>query len=144
MKPLFFLIALVACINATAQTSTIFCTQVNCPISITAPQDSSMIFGTATIVGVKDSVVAWKWSQVSGPSIAVMVTPNAPQTVLRKLVPGVYVFSLTASSKLGSVQTQGGSQVSIAAAPTPPPTPRNFLITYTLVGNQWVPTLTLQ
>lgn len=57
--------------------------------------------GTATD---KDGqVVAYLWSQVSGPSESVIVNPGSPKTAVKGLQNGTYVFQLMATDNKGAV-----------------------------------------
>ncbi|RYF26556.1 MAG: hypothetical protein EOO42_01255 [Flavobacteriales bacterium] len=68
----------------------------------TANTNPKVLTGTATPQSPK-TIVSTVWSQVSGPSTAVMATPNALSNSVSGLVSGVYVFKLTATDSVGVV-----------------------------------------
>lgn len=137
MKKLLIIVSLLTATMVHGQNAVVFCAQTNCPITITAPTDSATLFGLGTITGAKDSITGYVWKQVSGPTAAVIVSPTASQTVIRKLVPGSYTFALTVSTKLGGIQTIGGDIVTVAPAPPPPRTVTS--LTFKLVNGLWIP-----
>lgn len=61
---------------------------------------------TATLSGsATDSdgtIASYAWSQISGPNTAGITTPTTASTGLTGLIPGVYVFRLTATDNLGA------------------------------------------
>jgi hypothetical protein len=67
--------------------------------TITLPIDSVRLTGSATDTGGK--VVAWLWSEVSGPNVPVIRTEGLPSTVINGLIPGVYVFQLMVLDSAG-------------------------------------------
>lgn len=141
MKTLLLSLAALLSISlAHAQSASIFCVQVNCPQTITAPKDSILIFGAASINGIGDTVTSYQWTQTSGPAAAILVTPTASQTMVRKLVPGTYIFSLTVKTKAGNVQTVPSDVVTILAAPAPPRTVTGF--SFQLINGVWKPSFT--
>ena|SRR5579872_648560 len=105
MKYIFLLLTLVFYFSTKAQNVNIFCAQANCPITITGPADSTLIFGAASI-SAPDSIATYTWKQLTGPSLATLATPTANQTMVRKLsAPGTYTFSMTVGTKNGATQT---------------------------------------
>jgi hypothetical protein len=136
MKKLLILALLFCSALAHAQNAVIFCAQTNCPLTITAPADSVLIFGQASITGNKDTVTGYQWKQVSGPACTI-VSPTASQTVIRKMTPGAYVFSMTATTKLGASQTVFNDQVTVLPAPAPPRTVKK--VTLELINGVWIP-----
>lgn len=139
MKKLLLPFCLILSTLAFGQNAVVFTTQTNCPIVITAPTDSAMIFGQASITGANDTVIGYLWKQISGPA-AVLVSPTSSQTMVRKLVPGSYIFSMTATTKLGAVQTITNDQITVLPAPPPPRTVTTF--TLKLVNGVWIPSFT--
>lgn len=129
------LIAFSFCMLSTrAQNISSFTVQTNCPILITAPTDSALVFGAASVTD--DTISSYIWKQVSGPSTAVFANAAASQSAVRKLIPGIYVFSLTVTTKRGSIQTILGDQVTVLPAPAPP---RKIVkVTYQLIGGTWI------
>ena len=59
--------------------------------TITLP-DTVVLSGTGTDADGK--VVAYLWSQVSGPTNSIIVNPGSTNTVIRFTVPGSYLFQL--------------------------------------------------
>src|SRR5205085_1173307 len=55
---------------------------------ITFPQDSVIIYGSAT--DADGTVVAYQWTKISGPSQYNILFPAQPQTVINNLVAGIY------------------------------------------------------
>lgn len=51
------------------------------------------------------TIIAYKWTKVSGPSTFTLVTPNAMTTELRNMVAGTYVFRLAVTDDKGAVDT---------------------------------------
>lgn len=117
--------------------SSIFCVQVNCPQTITAPTDSALLFGAATITIPGDTVTGFTWKQVSGPTTAILITPTSSQTMVRKLVPGSYLFSMTATTKMGNIQTVGNDVITVLPAPAPPRTV--ISVAFKLINGVWIP-----
>lgn len=136
MKKFLTAVLIFSTIFAKAQNSVIFCAQTNCPITITAPVDSALLFGVATITGAKDTVVSYLWKQVSGPA-AILATPGSSQTMARKLVPGSYIFSMTVTTKLGATQTVASDQLTVLPAPPLPRTVKS--VTFLFVNGVWIP-----
>lgn len=138
MKKLIFFVAFLSLVGISrAQTSAVYCVQVNCPITITAPTDSALIFSATTLSG--DTVAAYQWKQISGPTTAILVTPAASQTVVRKLSPGTYTFSLTVTTKHGAVLPSTMDQVSVAPQPAAPRTV--VKISFQLINGVWTPSI---
>jgi hypothetical protein len=80
--------------------------------TITLPVDSVQLNGKATDVGGK--VVAWLWSEVSGPNVPLIHTEGSPSTLVSGLTVGVYVFQLMAVDSAGDT---GVGQVTITVKP---------------------------
>lgn len=68
--------------------------------TITLPASSVTLTGTGT--DPDGSIASYKWSQVSGPSTSVIVSPTAASTVVNNLVQGVYKFQLTVTDNMGA------------------------------------------
>lgn len=120
MKQILILSALIASVFFCKAQSSVFCVQVNCPQTVAGPQDSILIFGLGTIntgAIITDSVVSYLWKQVSGPSLSVIASPTAPQTMVRKLTTGTYIFSLTATTKKGQVGIADNAVVTVLPTP---------------------------
>jgi len=80
--------------------------------TITLPVDSVRLNGSATDTGGK--VIAWLWSEVSGPNVPVIHTEGSPSTTISGLTVGVYVFQLMAVDSAGDT---GVGQVTITVKP---------------------------
>jgi poly(3-hydroxybutyrate) depolymerase len=65
------------------------------------------------------SIVSYGWSFVSGPSSWAIGSPDAPVTTIANLVPGVYVFRLTATDNEGA--SSGDEMQITVAAPNQAP-----------------------
>lgn len=66
------------------------------------------------------SIKSYSWKKLSGPALAVIVTPNAQKTTLTGLLAGSYVFELTVTDDAGAT---GTDQVTVTVQPganTPP------------------------
>lgn len=68
--------------------------------SITLPVNSETLSGTGADSDGK--VVAYLWSQVSGPSSSVIVNPGSPSTEIQELVEGSYLFQLMVTDDKGA------------------------------------------
>jgi hypothetical protein len=122
-----FLLAL----TSKAQTAAGFCIQVNCPIVVQLPLTSAQLLGSATVTG--DTVTSYKWT-VTGPAGTLLTPAAASTTVTGLTAPGTYTFSLTATTKHGSIMTNPGSVVTVLAAPAVPPAPVVTGVSITLFG----------
>jgi len=69
------------------------------PQTIMLPVNNLTITGSATDDG---QVVAYLWSQVSGPGPTTIVNPGSPSTVINGFIAGAYVFQLMATDDLGA------------------------------------------
>src|SRR3989337_32741 len=69
-------------------------------IALTATGDSIILSGSAT--DKEGSVVAYLWSQVSGPNTAVISEAGSPTTSIKGVVSGTYVFQLMATDNNGA------------------------------------------
>lgn len=117
MRKVLAIIVLLVPFLTKAQSTSVFCVQTNCPVSITLPVDSATLYSAATITS--DSIVSYVWKQTSGPKCT-LSAPNASQTkVLSMDIAGTYTFSVTATSKGGAVQTVYNDIVTVQAAPAP-------------------------
>ena len=80
--------------------------------TIKLPLDSVMLTGSAKAVDAR--VVAYEWSEVSGPNIPAIVSPGLPATEVRGLMAGTYIFQLFAVDSLGNT---GVDTLSITVKP---------------------------
>ncbi len=67
---------------------------------ITLPVDTLTLTGSAS--DSDGHVVAYLWSQVSGPASTVIVNPGSPSTLITNFVKGTYVFQLMATDDKGA------------------------------------------
>jgi len=67
--------------------------------TIMLPHDSAELNGSGTGNGSK--IAAYVWSQVSGPSSAIISNPGSPSTMVTGLVQGRYVFQLVVTDDHG-------------------------------------------
>ncbi len=76
---------------------------------------STMLDGAAS--ADQDGVlVAHRWSQIAGPGVAVITSPNSRQTVVTGLQPGVYGFMLTVTDDSGALASDAVT-VTVQLAP---------------------------
>jgi hypothetical protein len=68
--------------------------------TITLPQDSARLSGTATDTGSR--IKAYLWSEVSGPNVPVIADEGSPSTIVRGLIAGTYIFQLMAVDSAGA------------------------------------------
>lgn len=68
--------------------------------SITLPTDTVTLTGSAT--DADGTVVAYLWSQVSGPSQTTIINPGSPSPLVKNSVAGRYVFQLTVTDNKGA------------------------------------------
>lgn len=68
--------------------------------SITLPTDTVTLTGSAT--DIDGTVVAYLWSQVSGPSQSTIINPGSPSPLIKNGVAGRYVFQLTVTDNKGA------------------------------------------
>lgn len=62
-------------------------------VTITLPLDSVLFTGSATDAD-GGSIVRYQWTQLSGPSTGLILTPDKPQTLVKNLAAGTYNFEL--------------------------------------------------
>jgi len=67
--------------------------------TIKLPLDSVNLSGSATSTDSK--LVAYLWSEVSGPNIAAIASEGSPSTRINQLTTGTYIFQLMALDSLG-------------------------------------------
>lgn len=84
------------------------------PKAITLPTNSVTLTGTGT--DSDGTIVAYLWSQVSGPSSTVIVNPGSASTVVNGFVQGKYLFQLMVIDDDGATGVDTVS-VSVAQAP---------------------------
>lgn len=104
------------------------------PKSITLPTNTVTLAGTGA--DSDGTVVAYLWSQVSGPSSTIIVNPGSPSTVVNGFVQGNYLFQLMVTDDDGAT---GVDTVSVAVAQAPQQTltlqPGNNPFERHLLGN---------
>jgi hypothetical protein len=85
-------------------------------LTITLPADSTSLDGVVT--AGSSSVVSVSWSQISGPGLASILSPNSPTTTVSNLQQGSYLFRLTAKDSLGESALDSSSVAVLAAPPS--------------------------
>jgi len=92
--------------------------------SITLPADSTIVTGSVTDSGSK--VVAYLWSEVSGPNVPVLTAEGSISTKIKGLTAGTYIFQLMAIDTFGltgvdtlqiNVYTGGKTPASVTLSP---------------------------
>ena len=86
--------------------------------SIALPISQASLDGSAS-TDVGGTISTYAWTQVSGPSTAVITTPAAVGTTVTGLVAGVYVFQLTITDN-NNITSSATVQVTVTAAANPP------------------------
>lgn len=94
------------------------------PASIDAGLDQSIVGNVTGLLGIVHSgfVNYWFWTQVSGPNIAQIILQTAQAPVVKGLIPGTYVFKVTATDNNWNVITDT-LQVVVSSPAPPPPVP---------------------
>ena len=82
--------------------------------AVTSPASSETLSGTGT--DNDGDVVAYLWSQVSGPGASLIVNPGSAITLIEDLVEGTYVFQLMVTDDKGAT---GVDTTSITVSPAP-------------------------
>ena len=104
------------------------------PKAITLPTNSVTLTGTGA--DSDGTIVAYLWSQVSGPSSTVIFNPGSASTVVNGFVQGNYVFQLMVTDNDGAT---GVDTVSVSVAQAPQQTltlqPSNNQFERLLFGN---------
>jgi beta-glucosidase len=70
------------------------------------PYAKTILNGTLSGGAINKEKLNYQWSQVSGPTDAVIVDPNSALTLVKFKSSGTYVFKLTGSNSTGSNSTQ--------------------------------------
>lgn len=88
------------------------------PATVSAGSNSNVTTNTVSIVGTATAasgktITSTNWSQLSGPSAAVIAAPASLSTNANSLVNGVYVFQFSATDSAGIV-TKATKQVTVA------------------------------
>jgi len=104
------------------------------PKAITLPTNTVTLTGTGT--DSDGTIVAYVWSQVSGPASTVIVNPGSPSTAVNGFIQGTYVFQLGVTDDDGAT---GFDTVSVSVAQAPQQTitlqPTNNPFERHLLGN---------
>ncbi|HEY0679851.1 MAG TPA: DNRLRE domain-containing protein [Chitinophagaceae bacterium] len=82
--------------------------------NITLPIDTETFTGTGT--DEDGDIVAYLWSQVSGPAPTTIVNPGSPSTVIRGFQQGTYIFQLMVTDNDGAT---GVDTTKIIVSPNP-------------------------
>lgn len=64
--------------------------------------DSVFLSGSARAMDSAGRIVAYLWSEVSGPDASILVNPGSPSTAVKFTVAGTYVFQLEATDDRGA------------------------------------------
>jgi N-acetylneuraminic acid mutarotase len=85
--------------------------------TITWPESSVTLTGSGTD---PDGVItAYKWTQVSGPFLSTIVSPDSATTIVRSIAEGTYVYRLTVTDNANPAATSYDEvTVTVKAAPT--------------------------
>lgn len=83
--------------------------------AITLPVSSETLSGTGTDKDGK--VVAYLWSQVSGPDASLIVNPGSASTAIEELVEGSYLFQLMVTDDKGATGVDT-TRITVSPAPT--------------------------
>jgi predicted esterase len=97
----------------------------------TLPYNTASLNGTATVAS-GSTIVSFAWTQSSGPAAASIWNPNAGSTGVGSLVPGVYVFTLTALDNNG---LSGSSSLTVTENATAAASISSASITDSVVQN---------
>ncbi len=87
-------------------------------ISITLPMNNILLDGTGSSAP-SGTITGYVWSQLSGPSGSVILSPGNAKTNVTGLTEGIYVFELQVTDDNGLSSTSSIS-VTVKAAPLPP------------------------
>ncbi|MDQ2719853.1 MAG: T9SS type A sorting domain-containing protein [Bacteroidota bacterium] len=69
--------------------------------SITLPVNTYQLEGSGT--SSTGTIIAYNWTQVSGPTESAITSPNSASTSIRGMVPGLYVFQLQVTDNNGAI-----------------------------------------
>ena len=81
---------------------------------VTPPDDSETLSGTGT--DSDGEVVAYLWSQVSGPGSALILNPGSPTTEVQDLAEGTYLFQLMITDDKGATGVDTAT-ITVSEAP---------------------------
>jgi hypothetical protein len=82
--------------------------------TITLPTNTVNLVGTGT--DTDGSIVAYLWSQVSGPNTSIIANPGSASTAINGLIQGNYLFQLMVTDDAGAT---GVDTVSVKVNPSP-------------------------
>jgi hypothetical protein len=99
----YFFMLLVSCEKIKENKPPIVTVGENRTITLTgrAASDTLMLSGSAT--DEDGSITGYIWSEVSGPSAAIIQTPGSQHTIVSGLLAGTYIFQLMATDDDGAV-----------------------------------------
>jgi dienelactone hydrolase len=89
--------------------------------TVTLPQNSVTLAGSGT--DPDGTISFYEWSQTSGPSQALIVSPYSANTVINNLAQGSYVFSLKVTDDKGATAVNNITITVNAASPPPNQSP---------------------
>lgn len=90
---------------------------VNVGVDLTIKLPTNSVTLTATATDTDGTVVSTQWTQVSGPSTAVIGSPSSLSSLMSGLIQGMYVFKMTATDNEGGV---GSDTVFVTVQPADP------------------------
>ncbi len=95
-----FLFLLIGCTKDDIKLNVVPVADAGASKTITLPTNSETLTGTGT--DNDGEVVAYLWSQVSGPTSTTIVNPGSPSTLIKDFVEGNYVFQLMVTDEDGA------------------------------------------
>ncbi len=81
-------------------------------VTITLPTNSVTLTGSGT--DADGTIALYKWTQVSGPSVGTIGSPQTAQTAINNLMQGTYVFKLTVTDNRNGT---GSNQMQLTVKP---------------------------
>jgi lysophospholipase L1-like esterase len=100
---------------------------------VVLPVNTTTLTGSGT-AGTGHTIVSYLWTYISGPAGAVLVTPNAPATIVNNLAQGIYVFRLTVKNEINATATDD-VQITVN---NPAPSADNIAPTVTVGAGQTI------
>ena len=95
-----FLFLLFGCTKDDIKLNVVPVAEAGASKTITLPTNSETLTGTGT--DSDGEIVAYLWSQVSGPAVTTIVNPGSPSTLIEGFVKGDYVFQLMVTDEDGA------------------------------------------
>lgn len=95
MKKIFLFLLFAPFLAKSQVVTQSICMQADCKTTIQFPQDSISLNSLATS---PDGIKSILWQQLFGPAGSVIAQPTVGTTMVRKLQPGTYIFSITGTT----------------------------------------------